>query len=132
MKSRWHEHLGDILACAAYAAGANLVVPELFRIDRLILLIRGNKVYRFGGEVEMTERHCIANCLRNFEINHCDAVIIACPDEKVKSRVNNKIAKHLPEILKSQVIIFTKQELLNGFLSGWIESVAGRGVCPSH
>ena len=123
MKSRRHEELGEALAAAARAAGVALVLAEAQGIDRLMFLCRNGKQYRLAGEMELSERHCLVNCLRDLREHHCDGVLIVCPDERIQARVARKIARHLPAALQPRVGIFIYADLHKGCVDQWIDSL---------
>jgi len=132
MKSIDHEQLGDALAAAGRSAGIHLVLAEHERVDRLMVAIQPAGFCLIAGEIEMTERNAVPNCLRDFRQVKCDAIVTVCPDQRILNRVVAKLAKHLPVSLYSRVAVFTRAQLEKGAVTQWISSVAGRDACLNH
>ena len=131
MKSKEHETLGDLLAAAGRKAGADLVIRECQHVDRLFIKLTPDGCYLIAGEVEMTERNCIANNTRNLRVLKASAVLTICPNGRVRDRVTAKLAKHLPERFIPRVAVFTAKDLETGAVTQWISLMVNRDACLS-
>jgi hypothetical protein len=132
MKSREHETLGDLLATAARESGVDLVIRECQHVDRLMIKLTPGGCQLIAGEVEITERNCIANNMRNLKVLKASAVLTICPNDRVRARVTAKFAKHLPPRFKPRVAVFTAKDLATGVVTEWISSKVNRDGCLSR
>jgi hypothetical protein len=132
MKSLKHEQMGDLLDTAARDAGVLLVLTEHDHVDRLMIAVTSRGYVLIGGEIELSEKHAIPNCLRDLTQVKCHAVIAVCPDDRTRNRVVARITRYLPHAFQSRVAVFTCANLKDGSVTKWISSMVGRGECLSH
>ena len=132
MKTNRHEFIGDTVGNMAVETYDALVLREFWRIDRLLVVLLNDKVYRIGCEVELSEKHCIVNCIRDLQVLDCHGVLSVCVDSTVCARVKAKFDKYLSSSMMSRVRVCEFADLGQLFAEHWIESLVNRDACLSQ
>ena len=120
MRSYAHETLAEVYDEAVRSCGSCLIVPDLGRADRGVFICQDGYLHFVAGEIEFSEKNCVANCLRDLKELCADTVTTICPNEKIRRLVAAKIFKHLPKRLQPRVHIFIEDDLQNGVFAKWL------------